>query len=71
MLISLWRLHGEKTPHWVVIVGFDGAVFRLLDPMARSGDPDGGMSISLSEFKKIARYGRRRRTAAVILCGKK
>ncbi|MET1113536.1 MAG: peptidase C39 family protein [Comamonas sp.] len=71
VLISLWRLHGEKTPHWVVIVGFDGAVFRLLDPMARSGDPDGGMSISLSEFKKIARYGRRRRTAAVILCGKK
>ena len=71
VLISLWRLHGEKTPHWVVIVGFDGAVFRLLDPMARSGDPDGGMSISLSEFKNIARYGRRRRTAAVILCGKK
>lgn len=71
VLISLWRLHGEKTPHWVVIVGFDGAVFRLLDPMVRSCDPDGGMSISLGEFKKIARYGRRRRTAAVIIYGKK
>lgn len=71
VLISLWRLHGEKTPHWVVIVGFDGAVFRLLDPMVRSSDPDGGMSISLGEFKKIARYGRRRRTAAVIISGKK
>lgn len=71
VLISLWRLHGEKTPHWVVIVGFDGAVFRILDPMARSGDADGGMSISLGEFKKIARYGRRRRTAAVIIFGKK
>ena len=71
VLISLWRLHGEKTPHWVVIVGFDGAVFRLLDPMARSSDADGGMSISLDEFKKIARYGRRRRTAAVIISRKK
>jgi hypothetical protein len=39
--------------------------------MARSGDPDGGVSISCGEFKKIARYGRRGRTAAVILSGKK
>lgn len=71
VLISLWRLHRQKTPHWVVITGFDGAVFRLLDPMARSGDPDGGVSISWGEFKKVARYGRRGRTAAVILSGKK
>ena len=71
VLISLWRLHHEKTPHWVVIVGFDGAVFRILDPMARSSEPDGGMSISLGEFKKIARYGRRKRTAAVVISGKK
>lgn len=71
VLISLWRLHREKTPHWVVITGFDGAVFRLLDPMARSSDPDGGVSISFGEFKKIAKYGRRRRTAAVVISGKK
>ncbi len=71
VLISLWRLHRQKTPHWVVITGFDGAVFRLLDPMVRSGDPDGGVSISWSEFKKVARYGRRGRTAAVVLSGKK
>ncbi|WCM86713.1 GNAT family N-acetyltransferase/peptidase C39 family protein [Acidovorax sp. NCPPB 3576] len=70
VLISLWRLHREKAPHWVVITGFDGAVFRVLDPMARSGEGDGGVSVSLSEFKKMARYGRRRRTAAVILSRK-
>ena len=70
VLISLWRLHREKTPHWVAIVGFDGAVFRVLDPMARSGESDGGMSVSLAEFKKIARYGRRRQTAAVIIARK-
>ena len=71
VLISLWRLHREKAPHWVAIVGFDGAVFRVLDPMARSGESDGGMSLSLAEFRKIARYGRRRRTAAVIVALKK
>ncbi|MDP4077971.1 GNAT family N-acetyltransferase/peptidase C39 family protein [Acidovorax sp. A1169] len=71
VLISLWRLHREKSPHWVAIVGFDGAVFRVLDPMARSGESDGGMSVSLAEFKKIARYGRRRQTAAVIIASKK
>ncbi len=67
----LWRLHREKSPHWVAIVGFDGAAFRVLDPMARSGESDGGMSVSLAEFKKIARYGRRRQTAAVIIASKK
>lgn len=71
VLISLWRLHREKSPHWVAIVGFDGAVFRVLDPVARSSESDGGMSVSLAEFKKIARYGRRRRTAAVIIASKK
>lgn len=71
VLISLWRLYRERAPHWVVIVGFDGAVFRILDPMKRSPDADGGVSISLDEFRKIAKYGRRGRTAAVILSGKK
>lgn len=71
VLISLWRLYQERTPHWVVIVGFDGAVFRVMDPMKRSPDIDGGISISLGEFRKIAKYGRRGHTAAVILSGKK
>jgi len=68
VLISLWRLHGEKGPHWVVVTGFDGHVFRILDPIAASppgGDP--GISVSVDEFKRITRYGRRRQTAAVIV----
>ena len=28
VLVSLWRLHGERGPHWVVRTGFDGAVFQ-------------------------------------------
>ena len=68
VLISLWRLHGEKGPHWVVVTGFDGHVFRILDPTAEpmpGADP--GIAISVDELKRITRYGRRRQSAAVIL----
>jgi hypothetical protein len=67
VLISLWRLHGEKGPHWVVVTGFDGSVFRILDPIAPSADADPGISVSIDEFRRITRYGRRRQTAAVII----
>lgn len=67
VLISLWRLHGEKGPHWVVVTGFDGAVFRILDPIAPPLGGDPGISVSIDEFRRIARYGRRRQTAALIL----
>ncbi len=67
VLISLWRLHGEKGPHWVVVTGFDGAVFRILDPIASSTETDPGISVSIDEFQRITRYGRRRQTSAVII----
>ncbi len=67
VLISLWRMHGEKGPHWVVVSGFDGAVFRVLDPMSQSGSGDPGISVGVDEFRRITRYGRHRQTAAVIL----
>jgi ribosomal protein S18 acetylase RimI-like enzyme len=67
VLISLWRMHGEKGPHWVVVTGFDGAVFRVLDPMAVSRSKDPGISVSVDEFRRITRYGRHRQTAAVVL----
>lgn len=68
VLISLWRLHGEKGPHWVVVTGFDGHVFRILDPIdTPSPGADPGISVSVEEFKRIARYGRRRQGAAVII----
>ncbi len=68
VLISLWRLHGEKGPHWVVVTGFDGHVFRILDPIAApQPGSDPGISVSVDEFKRVARYGRRRQGAAVII----
>jgi hypothetical protein len=59
VLISLWRLHGEKGPHWVVVTGFDGHVFRILDPMVTPGGrrPSHG-PVTVDEFHRITRYGR-------------
>ncbi|HVZ45526.1 MAG TPA: peptidase C39 family protein, partial [Ramlibacter sp.] len=71
VLISLWRLHGEKGPHWVVVTGFDGSVFRILDPMAEPPPGDPGIGVGIDEFRRITRYGRRRHTAAVVLESKK
>jgi ribosomal protein S18 acetylase RimI-like enzyme len=67
VLISLWRLHGERAPHWVVVTGFDGHVFRILDPMVAPAPGDPGLAVSVDEFRRITRYGRRRQTAAVII----
>ena len=67
VLISLWRLHGEKGPHWVVVTGFDGHVFRILDPMVAPATGDPHMTITVDEFHRITRYGRRRQTAAVVI----
>ena len=67
VLISLWRLHGEKGPHWVVVTGFDGHVFRILDPMVAPSASDPHMTITVDEFHRITRYGRRRQAAAVVI----
>ena len=67
VLISLWRLHGEKGPHWVVVAGFDGHVFRILDPMVPPAAGDPHMALTVDEFHRITRYGRRRQTAAVVI----
>jgi ribosomal protein S18 acetylase RimI-like enzyme len=67
VLISLWRLHGEKGPHWVVVTGFDGHVFRILDPMVASAPDDPHLTLTVDEFHRVTRYGRRRQTAAVVI----
>jgi ribosomal protein S18 acetylase RimI-like enzyme len=70
VLVSLWRLQGERSPHWVTVAGFDGTVFRLLDPVAAAPGDDPGVAVSVDEFRRITRYGRRRHTAAVVLSRK-
>ncbi len=68
VLISLYRLHGEKGPHWVTVTGYDGHVFRILDPMSSPDDHRAAeISVAPKEFERMSRYGRSRQTAAIVL----
>jgi len=63
VLISSYRIYGEKFPHWVVITGFDEHFVYVHDPYV---DYDNGetaidsidMPIRRDEFTRMARYGR-------------
>jgi hypothetical protein len=71
VMIGLYRLHGMRAAHWVVLTGYDGHVFRFHDPLMRGHAEEPALSISARELERIYRYGRNRETAAVILARKR
>ena len=72
VLISSWQIYNEKSPHWVVVSGFDEHFVYVNDPFV---DYDEGetavdsinMPIGRSQFAKMARYGRKGLQAAVLI----
>lgn len=72
VLISSYRIYGEKAPHWVVVTGFDNHFIYVHDPYV---DEEKNMSqtdcinipIPLKEFERMTRYGRTGQRAAVII----
>jgi ribosomal protein S18 acetylase RimI-like enzyme len=63
VLISSYRIYGEKFPHWVVITGFDAHFVYVHDPYVdyRNGETtldSIDMPIRRDEFSRMARYGR-------------
>ncbi len=72
VLISSYRIYGEKSPHWVVVTGFDSHFIYVHDPYV---DEEKRMSrtdcinipIPLKEFDRMARYGRSGQRAALIV----
>ena len=72
VLISSYRLYNEKSPHWVVVTGFDDKYIYVHDPYI---DKDAGknsldcmnMPIAKRDFERMARYGRAGQKAALIL----
>lgn len=72
VLISSYRFDREKTPHWVVVTGFDDKYVYLHDPYI---DPDQEKSatdcmqipVPLSDFERMARYGRSQQKAALVI----
>jgi ribosomal protein S18 acetylase RimI-like enzyme len=72
VLISSYRLYGEKAPHWVVVTGYDDSFVFLHDPYVKK-DPHRTAADSVNvpvgrrEFDQMARYGSARLRAAVIV----
>jgi ribosomal protein S18 acetylase RimI-like enzyme len=72
VLISSYRIYGEKNPHWVVVSGFDDKFVYVNDPYV---DRDEGetpidsinIAIPRREFSRMARYGRAGLQAVVLL----
>ena len=72
VLISSYRIYGERFPHWVVVTGFDDHHVYVHDPLV---NVDQGATIADSvnlpiphrEFQRMARYGKAAQKAVLIL----
>ncbi|MEJ2552742.1 MAG: peptidase C39 family protein [Gammaproteobacteria bacterium] len=72
VLISSYRIYHEKSPHWVVVTGFDERFIYVHDPLV---DKETGktitdcvnMPILRKDFERMARYGKAAQKAVLIL----
>ncbi|MGB0744181.1 MAG: peptidase C39 family protein, partial [Opitutales bacterium] len=71
VMISSYRLNGDKAPHWVVVTAYDEVCFYLHDP-----DTDKGkiseldcqyIPVAKDEFAKMLQYGRSRFSTAIFI----
>lgn len=76
VLISSYRIYGEKNPHWVVVTGADSRFLYIHDPFVdreegRTTTDCINVPIARAEFDRMARYGSARLRAAVVLTGRR
>jgi len=76
VLISAYRLTGDKAPHWVVVVGFDNRFAYIHEPYVdtREGQTETtclGIPIPRMEFDRMMRYGKGRFFATILIHRKK
>jgi hypothetical protein len=72
VLISSWQIYREKSPHWVVISGFDAHFVYVNDPFVDYEEGETpidsiNMPIGRSQFRRMARYGRKGLQAVVLV----
>ncbi|HMM45295.1 MAG TPA: GNAT family N-acetyltransferase/peptidase C39 family protein [Candidatus Macondimonas sp.] len=72
VMISSYRLYGEKFPHWVVVTGFDEHFLYVHDPYVdyKAGKTPTdcvNLPILKAEFTGMARYGRSGQRAVIIV----
>lgn len=72
VLISSYRIYGERFPHWVVVTGFDDHYIYVHDPFVDAEEGETvtdsiNMPIPHREFQRMARYGKAGQKAVLIL----
>lgn len=72
VMISSYRLYGEKFPHWVVVTGFDAHFLYMHDPYvdyAAGKTPTDCVNLPIlkAEFTGMARYGKSGQRAVIFL----
>lgn len=72
VLISSYRIYHEKTPHWVVVTGFDDRYIYVHDSFVdvEEGKTEGdsiNMPILKKDFERMSRYGKAGQKAVVIV----
>jgi ribosomal protein S18 acetylase RimI-like enzyme len=72
VLISSYRIYGERFPHWIVVTGFDDHYVYSHDPFVdyKAGESvtdSINMPIARQEFQRMARYGKVGQRAVLIL----
>jgi len=72
LLVSHYRMLGDRTPHWVLVFGHDDRRAFLHDPWVEESDLEtplasADLPVPWGELDRMARYGRRRLQAAVLI----
>lgn len=71
VLISQYRIYGDKEPHWIIVSGCDQRFIYAHDPYISEAHVTATDRVSIPilrrEFELMARYGRSRLQAAIIV----
>lgn len=72
VLVSSYRIYRERSPHWVVVTGFDRRFIYTHDPYVDEEEGETvtdsiNMPIPRQDFQRMARYGKAGQKAVLIL----
>ena len=71
VLISQYRIYGDKEPHWIIVSGCDQRFIYAHDPYISEAHVTTTDRVSIPilrrEFELMARYGRSKLQAAVVV----
>src|SRR3546814_9704763 len=75
VLVSAWRLTGDRQPHWIAISGFDDRFAYVHDPYVDTGEGQSetdciGLPVPLADLDRRMRLGRRKHFASLLVSAK-